>query len=123
MSKNRLIKLIPLKNGRATHLKIQVYYSLGGMNYFQGCSEPRGIYLSVTPVSRTNHEGGMVSESVTAFSGTKEHLVDMPRFNQKKLDNFIIPEKNLTTLLNHVINKNSLELDADLLTEIKNILA
>jgi len=37
-----------------THLKVELYYDLGGMNYFSGSVEGRGIKLSVSPVQRSN---------------------------------------------------------------------
>lgn len=61
--------------------EIEVYYSLGGMNYFTGSGEGRGYYLSVTPVQRTKN-----CRTFTAFSGTKVLVRDANRFSQKALD-------------------------------------
>ena len=35
----------PISNLRATHLKVELYYSLGGTNVFTYKDEPRGYYL------------------------------------------------------------------------------
>lgn len=65
-------------------IKTYMYYSLGGMNYFSGRSEPRGYYLSVGPVQVTYGPDGSIScESFTAFSGIKELLVECKRKNNK----------------------------------------
>ena len=42
--------------GDCTHLKVETYYNIGGMNYFSGNAEKRGLYISVSPVSRSEHE-------------------------------------------------------------------
>lgn len=55
----------------ATHLKIALYYILGGVNGWTYRTEPRGYYISVTPVRREPREWGFV-EQFTAFSGVKE---------------------------------------------------
>ena len=107
--KRRNIKLLEVTKGNATHIKIELNYNIGGMNYFSGRSEPRGLYLSVTPVSRTSHENGLVSESYTAFSGTKVFVKDMNRFNQKQFNNFVVNEADIDMLLNDVLSKNGIE--------------
>lgn len=91
-------------NSSATHLKVEVYYSKGGMNYFTGSNEKRGIYLSVSPVTRSER-----SESYMGFSGIKKHLVDMARFNQKTFDNFVVSPEIEKELIDHVCEKNSIK--------------
>ena len=34
------------------YLKVQVYYDLGGMNYFTGKQESRGYYIMVKPIEK-----------------------------------------------------------------------
>lgn len=70
------------KNGSATHLKIELYYYLGGTNYFTGRAESRGYYLSVSPVTRQDR-GGWVSESYTAFTGAKKLVKPVTRKSAK----------------------------------------
>ncbi len=36
-------------------LKIEVYYSLGGWNIFNGLQEPRGYWMAVSPVEREDN--------------------------------------------------------------------
>lgn len=57
--------------GENQYIKVELYYSLGGINYFTYKNEPRGYYLSVGPVERCALEGGGFMEGFTAFSGTK----------------------------------------------------
>ena len=65
-------------NKDKTFLKCELYYSLGGMNYFTGRTEARGYYVSVSPVERG---GGW--ERYTAFSGWKKCVVECARKGKK----------------------------------------
>lgn len=65
-------------NKEKTFLKCELYYSLGGMNYFTGRTEARGYYVSVSPVERSNGW-----ESYTAFSGWKKCVVECARKGKK----------------------------------------
>lgn len=65
-------------NKDKTFLKCELYYSLGGMNYFTGKAEARGYYVSVSPVERSNGW-----ESYTAFSGWKKCVVECARKGKK----------------------------------------
>ena len=65
-------------NKEKTFLKCELYYSLGGMNYFTGRTEARGYYVSVSPVER-----GDGWESYTAFSGRKKCVVECARKGKK----------------------------------------
>lgn len=98
-------KYLPLEpNTSATHLKVEIYYSKGGMNYFTCSNEKRGIYLSVSPVTRKEN-----SESYMGFSGVKKHLVDMARFNQKTFDNFVVSPETEKELIDYVCQKNNIK--------------
>jgi hypothetical protein len=108
--KQRLIALLEIIGGNATHLKIVLSYNIGGWNYFSGTKEGRGLFLSVSPVSRSTRESGLVCESYSAFSGTKIQVIEMARFNQKTLDTFEIDQELLDELINNVLTKNSLTL-------------
>jgi hypothetical protein len=35
--------------------ELEVYYSKGGINYFTGNTNPRGVYVSITPVDIGTH--------------------------------------------------------------------
>ena len=100
-------KYIELKNpGKyATHLRIELFYDLGGYNYFTGRQTPRGYYLSVSPVAR---EGYM--ESFTAFSGIKQLVKAVARKSEKAYTtaaesvNDLLPD-----LIAAVCEKNNIE--------------
>ena len=96
-------------NGKATHLKVEVYYSKGGANYFTGGTESRGIKLSVSPVGRSE-SNGIIVESYTAFTGFKRHLKDMARFSQKACNDFVVDENVEKTLIEAVLTQNGLKL-------------
>jgi hypothetical protein len=110
MNKQIIKKFLEVEaNPKATHLKVVVYYTKGGANYFTGGVESRGIKLSVSPVQRVESEFGVI-ESYTAFTGFKRHLKDMPRFNQKVCDNFVLDENIEKTLIDAVLIQNGLKL-------------
>jgi len=112
--KDKKIYLELENNSTATHLKVSIYYSLGGMNYFSGNSEERGIYVSVSPVKRE-----LKWESTTAFSGVKELVKPLKRFSQKILDNFIVEHDVLDKLIKFVLRKNGLKLKNEVLVDNK----
>lgn len=72
-------------NTKATHLKAEIYYSLGGMNYFSSKVESRGYYISVSPVERTQRDYGTM-ESYTAFTGLKQCVIPVERKSKKKAE-------------------------------------
>lgn len=106
----RKTEFLEVASGNATHLKVELYYSKGGINYFTGNNEHRGLYLSVSPVKRTVYEGGGASESYTAFTGVKQHVLEMKRLNQKTVDTFVVDEKTRKDMIDHVCEKNGITL-------------
>lgn len=68
----------------ATHIKVSIYYSLGGMNYFTGRQDPRGYNVSVSVVTR-KEERGYTSESLFLGEGFRSFIEPAKRFNAKKL--------------------------------------
>lgn len=95
-----------VSKGNASHLKVELYYTLGGMNYFTGINEARGIYLSVCPITKTE-----TSTIYRGFSGGKICVKEMTRFNQKVFDNFEVDNDTMIKLIAHVICENNLELE------------
>lgn len=76
-------KYIKIENTENEFLKIDVYYSLGGMNYWNGKVEPRGYYLSVQRVERKN-EGSYTTESFTVGrGGVRSLLLEVKRKSDK----------------------------------------
>jgi hypothetical protein len=112
MSKTTISKkfLAVSGNEKVSHLKVELYYDLGGPNYATGGMEARGIKLSVSPVNREERENGVVIESYVAFSGFKKHLKDMARFNQKACDSFVLSETEEKQMIEVVLNHNGLKL-------------
>ena len=92
---------------KATHLKIETYYSLGGYNYFTYKQEQRGYYLSVVPVERGNGMEGFI-----AFSGVKQLVKPVSRKSKKaEAEAKNLVGTYLENLINHVLAKNNLELE------------
>jgi hypothetical protein len=92
-----------------THLRVEVYYSKGGMNYFTSTNERRGIYVSASPIERRES-----STSYMGFSGGKQFLLAMSRFSQKTLDNFVPDTTIVDNVINYVCEKNGIKIEKDL---------
>lgn len=92
---------------KATHLKVETYYSLGGINYFTYKNEERGYYPSVVPVERGNGMEGFV-----AFSGIKQLLYAVKRKSKKAEEEAEkLSASCLESLINYVLSTNKLELE------------
>jgi len=92
-------------------LEVTVTYNIGGMNYFQGVSEKRGYYLSVTPVEITKSADGRTqSRRYTAFSGTKILLNEVKRQSNKEFERAkVLAEQEKEKLIKHVMQKNNIK--------------
>lgn len=77
----KYLKVNPNGN-KITHIKVETSYSLGGMNLFTYRNEPRGYYLHVSPVERSERYG-CIMESFIAFSGIKKLLKGVSRKSAK----------------------------------------
>lgn len=64
--------------------KCELYYDLGGWDYFNGGSIKRGYYVSVCPVERRTSDAGYTMESYTAFSGIRAQVVECDRQSKKR---------------------------------------
>lgn len=62
-------------------LEVEVYYTKGGRNYFQGTLTASGIYVSITPVTL----GGDGCMSFNLFSGISAMIRAATRKNDKLL--------------------------------------
>ena len=70
-------------------IEVQVRYSLGGQSFLSGGTNPRGIYIHVTPVTLERHNG-YVSRCYSLFgnlirSGTKILAMELKRKSDKHL--------------------------------------
>ena len=87
---DKTIRYYNVKNyPNVTHLKAEIYYSLGGINYFTYKNESRGYYMSISPVKREVTDSGYTMESYTAFSGLKQCVLPVQRKSQKKMNEAI----------------------------------
>lgn len=101
-------KYIDIKNPNknANKIKIELYYHLGGMNYFTGKAENRGYYLSVTPVLL---EGNFIT--TTAFTGIRQCIKPVARKSEKAYQTALQTiDEFLPELLTYVCTKNNIEL-------------
>lgn len=101
--REKVIRTFPTNTDKV--IEVAVRYSIGGMNYFAGESQPRGYYLGATPLTRT---GPFVS--YTMFSGFKTLLKPADRFSARVLAELEPEEADITKLVNAVALKNKLEL-------------
>lgn len=79
MEHNYVITKKPESDNLSNVLKVSIYYSLGGQNYFTYKSEPRGWYFSITP---ENHSRGMVSFNMMN-AGAKTCILEVKRRTKK----------------------------------------
>lgn len=110
--KNRVMRedLPLLVNAKANILRCEVYYSLGGMNFFTYKSEARGYYLSVSPLFYED-KGGVIMESYTAFQGTKVLLYPCSRKSAKsEKEAMKLVDSYRDRLIEHVLLENNLAL-------------
>lgn len=106
-------KYIEVKENPAkvTHLKIELYYDLGGINYFTGREENRGYYLSVSPVEIGMRDGGITSERYTAFTGIKQNIKQVTRKSAKaEAEAEKLAADAMDNLIDYVCRKNGLEI-------------
>lgn len=98
-------------NKDATHLKIEVKYSLGGYNCFTHREESRGYYLHVSPVKRFIRDG-IQFESYAAFTGSK-YLVHAVARRSEKAEKIALENAREieAELIKHVCHANGLQLE------------
>ena len=101
----RLLASIPVVEGNCTHVDVEVYYSKGGMNYFNGNVEKRGYYLSAQPLTKSTN-----SYSYTAFTGVKQLVKEAGRYSPKVLDEIVIEQNLINTMVEHIVEKNNIRL-------------
>ena len=97
-------------NPNWNYMKVHTYYDLGGMNYFSGNVEKRGIYMSITPVQRNTSDEGYTSEVTTAYTGTKFLMQEVSRWS-KLLMKYTPTNQELEASIKHVANENNITLE------------
>lgn len=93
-------------------VRINLSYDIGGMNYFTGTNQERGLYIHATPLMINDGTGtGYKSTIYRGFSGIKKFLHPMKRFSGKTLNTFEVSPEDYNQVKNWVINKHGLELE------------
>lgn len=107
MSENTLFKEYIRRE--EVDLKVEVYYQLGGWNFFSGNKETRGYYLSITPVNIERYEDNSIKTvTATAFSGVKTLLKEVTRRSKKAgKEALSLAEEEKERLIKHVLVKNA----------------
>ena len=113
MSETNTIKKEYKEIGNQT-FEINIYYSLGGYNYFTHKDEQRGYYLSVTPVKLKKEKlpNGLefTTKTTIAFSGVKELLLEVSRKSKKAIAKVLklTTDEKIKKLIDYVIKKNNI---------------
>lgn len=100
-----LYKLAKPNEFNQEHLEVEVFYSLGGMNYFSGRVEPRGYWVSVQPMTKTR-----MCSSFVGFTGVKGLIREAHRFSQKTLEE-VSKDPFIKEVLNEFVEKHDLILE------------
>lgn len=64
-------------------IEVECNYDLGGMSYFSGERRPRGIYVSISPVGKSQS-----TTSYQAFSGNTMCVYELKRSSPKILKHY-----------------------------------
>ena len=103
-------KLIPCKGPHCTHLRVELYYSLGGMNYWTYKVDARGYYLSVTPIERGERGTGFMCESFRMGSGVKKLIKEVSRQSKSAADSAAaLAKEEEASLIQYVCQCEGLE--------------
>lgn len=99
-------KYLSVQGDGVNCLKIEVYYHLGGMNYFTYKEEKRGYYLSILPIDKKGN-----IETCVAFSGIKILLLEVKRKSNKSYNEALKLAEDLEEkYIKYVCDRNNLEL-------------
>ncbi len=69
-------------------LQLEIYYSLGGINYFTYEKEPRGFYLSIKSV-KIEQKDGYRSVTSLPFNNYKMFVKETKRFSRKTMESIM----------------------------------
>ena len=102
-------KYIPAKGHGVNNLCVELYYSLGGMNYWTYKQEGRGYYLSVKPVERVRRDG-YTTESYTMGSGIKMLIKEVSRRSAKAAaEAEVLAQLHIQELIDYICHKDGVE--------------
>ena len=71
-------KYVRCEGKEVNYIRLEMYYALGGINYFTYKTERRGYYVSITPLMRTSHY-----ETYIGFTGHKMLVLECKRQSKK----------------------------------------
>lgn len=108
--KRVLVEYPVVDNPEVNVLRLTLEYRLGGHNYFTGDVNPRGLFLSCTPLHVAKKDG-YTSTSYRGFSGTNMHVKDMARFSKKTLETFEPTQEQIKRLVDHVLIDQNLTVE------------
>lgn len=79
----------PLEEG--SMVELEVLYTLGGTNFLSGSANPRGISVSIRPVTIERSQSGSISRSYVMAgsrreSGVRVHALDLARKSERQLN-------------------------------------
>lgn len=75
---NRISRIRDINtNDKNNKITTEIYYDIGGMNYFTSEAEKRGYYFSITPEERNGE-----FRTYTGFSGAKTCILEVKRHSK-----------------------------------------
>lgn len=91
-------------NTNGQEYEIEVYYDLGGMNYFSGRSVERGYYASVNPVERQRLDNGVAMVRLNPRSGVKKLILPVARKTNRAYERAVLlaEETEINALFEHL---------------------
>ena len=70
-------------NKENTEIKLELSYSIGGMNYFTSKVEKRGYWLHMQPLEISRSSNGITIEQYTPAKGYKHLILETKRKSDK----------------------------------------
>lgn len=102
-------KYIPARGHEVNSLRVELYYSLGGMNYWTYKQDSRGYYLSVTPVERIQRNG-YTTEGYITGSGVKMLIKEVSRKSVKAAaEAEVLAQSHIQELVDYICNEEGVE--------------
>lgn len=111
MTNIKTIRLPLAENSqKLTHLEINTYYYLGGMSFATYENEPRGYYISVTPMEISKGNTATVIRT-RAFSGVKRCMIECSRQSKKRTEEACnIKREQYQDMIDYVLKSNNITL-------------
>jgi len=110
----KLVRIYKNKEASDEYIEVNLFYEIGGMNYFTGKTIKRGYYIDAMPVQRD--ETGMWKE-YKLFSGIMDMVAEAKRFSVSTFQSLVasvdmgIYDSHINELLDLTARKNGLKLE------------